>query len=112
MLLCQQPGDLTSGSSHQEQVRLVEGRFAARAHTDVSARERVCVMLQLQGEVWRAGDFPRDSPAGCGLTAEQYRDLIDSRLGTPIASPWGTGIYLSATEWKQHLIDLYSMNWL
>ncbi|DBA71763.1 hypothetical protein WJX79_010732 [Trebouxia sp. C0005] len=85
MLLCQQPGDLTSGSSHQE---------------------------QLQGEVWRAGDFPRDSPAGCGLTAEQYRDLIDSRLGTPIASPWGTGIYLSATEWKQHLIDLYSMNWL
>ncbi|KAA6427454.1 MAG: hypothetical protein FRX49_02117 [Trebouxia sp. A1-2] len=105
-------GKTAAGRREQEEECNFTKHLPARAHTDVSARERVCVMLQLQGEVWRAGDFPRDSPAGCGLTAEQYRDLIDSRLGTPIASPWGTGIYLSATEWKQHLIDLYSMNWL
>ncbi|DBB12997.1 TPA: hypothetical protein ACH3X3_005738 [Trebouxia sp. C0006] len=30
-----------------------------------------------QVEVWTADDFPKDPPADCGLTPEQYQDLID-----------------------------------
>ena len=62
--------------------------------------------------VWTADDFPKDPPEGCGLTPEQYRDLIDSRLGTPVAHPWGSGQLLSAHEWKLRLIDAYVMNWM
>ena len=65
----------------------------------------------MQVEVWTADDFPKDPPEGCGLTAEQYQDLVDSRLGTRVAHPWGSGRYLSAREWKLRLIDAYVMNW-
>ena len=66
----------------------------------------------MQVEMWTADDFPKDPPEGCGLTPEQYQDLIDSRLGTRVARPWGFGQYLSAREWKLRLIDAYVMNWM
>lgn len=61
-------------------------------------------------QVWTASDFPSAPPEGCGLTQEQYQDLVHCRLGTPVAEPWGEEKNLAVSEWKQYILDLYVMN--
>ena len=65
----------------------------------------------LQVEVWTHKDFPTQPPLGCELSNEQYDEFVQTKLGTVIERPWGAGLNLPASAWKQYLIEEAILNW-
>jgi len=64
-----------------------------------------------QVEVWTLKDFSMQPPLGCELSQQQYAEFVQAKVGTTIERPWGTGVNLPATAWKQYLIEEAVLNW-
>ena len=65
----------------------------------------------MQVEVWTHKDFSTQPPLGCELSQEQYDEFVQAKLGTTIERPWGAGLNLPASAWKQYLIEEAVLNW-
>ena len=76
---------------------------------DVLSSQTLCCGLQL--EVWTCKDFPTQPPFGCESSKEQCNEFVQTKFGTFIERPWGAGLSLPASTWKQFLIEEAVLNW-